>query len=111
MVAYTIPIVASVDQLVVIYQNDAYGNTRLLSFSVLAIFLHMLFEMRIIKSVCKYVTIIQQSIIEIRAFFFIFAGGLVAFTIATLHLLRACPVSEGCQELEIKLPGNFFGAL
>ncbi|KAF9193485.1 hypothetical protein BGZ50_007415 [Haplosporangium sp. Z 11] len=111
MVAYTIPITASIDQLVLIYQNDAQGNTRLLSFSVLAIFLHMLFEMRIIKSVCKYVTIIQQSIIEIRAFFFIFAGGLVAFTIATLHLLRACPVSEGCQELETNLSENFLGAL
>lgn len=59
---------------------------------------------------CKYVTIIQQAVVEIRAFFIIFAGGLLAFAIATLHLLRACPV-EGCMREETDFPDNFFGAL
>ncbi|KAF9945770.1 hypothetical protein BGZ70_003620 [Mortierella alpina] len=63
---------------------------------------------RIYKSVCKYVFIIRQSVFEIRVFFFIFAGGLVAFTIAFLHLLRACPMPGA---LATKFSSHFLGAL
>ncbi|KAF9953733.1 hypothetical protein BGZ72_005196 [Mortierella alpina] len=72
---------------------------------------YVLFELRIYKSVCKYVTIIRQSVVEIRAFFLIFAGGLVAFTIATLHLLRACPTPGACEEPTTKFSEHFLGAL
>ncbi|KAF9327041.1 hypothetical protein BGZ91_001658, partial [Linnemannia elongata] len=110
VVAFAWPLGASIHQLVLIYTNNDQGTTRPLSFAVLVVFLHMLFELRINKSVCKYVTIIQQAVVEIRAFFIIFAGGLLAFAIATLHLLRACPV-EGCMREETDFPHNFFGAL
>ncbi|KAG0067687.1 hypothetical protein BGZ89_005791 [Linnemannia elongata] len=110
VVAFAWPLGASIHQLVLIYTNNDQGTTRPLSFAVLVVFLQMLFELRINKSVCKYVTIIQQAVVEIRAFFIIFAGGLLAFAIATLHLLRACPV-EGCMREETDFPHNFFGAL
>ncbi|KAF9927301.1 hypothetical protein BGZ67_007565, partial [Mortierella alpina] len=109
--AYTLSIASSANMLVIIRNDDSEANTRILSFSILAVFLHMLFELRIYKSVCKYVTIIRESVAEIRAFFFIFAGGLVAFTIATLHLLRACPTPGACEEPETKFAHHFLGAL
>ncbi|KAF9979626.1 hypothetical protein BGZ75_009413 [Mortierella antarctica] len=111
MIAYTVPVAASIDQLVILLKGDVTGNTRILSFSVLAVFIHALFELRINKSVCKYVTIIQETVIEIRVFFIIFAGGLFAFTVATLHLLRACPVLGECEEPTTKLTPHFLGAL
>ncbi|KAI1316196.1 hypothetical protein EDD11_010368, partial [Mortierella claussenii] len=80
LLAFIVPMAASIDQLVVYKQNDRYGNNRLLSFSVLIVFLHMLFELRINQMVCKYVSIIQQAIVEIQVFFVIFAGGVLAFT-------------------------------
>ncbi|KAF9438698.1 hypothetical protein BGZ76_005643 [Entomortierella beljakovae] len=113
MFAFVLPLVASIDQLAVIYTKDTAGNTRLVSFSVLVVFIHMLFELRINKSVCKYVTIIQQTVIEIKVFFFILAGGILAFTISTLHLLRACPYegAEGCPEVTTDFPDHFVAAL
>ncbi|CAO3570467.1 unnamed protein product [Mortierella alpina] len=109
--AYTLSIASSIDMLVILENDDSAANTRSLSFTVLVVFLHTLFELRIYKSVCKYVTIIRESVAEIRAFFFIFAGGLVAFTIATLHLLRACPTPGACEEPTTKFEGHFIGAL
>ncbi|KAF9936040.1 hypothetical protein BGZ67_002729 [Mortierella alpina] len=88
VLAYGLPLAASVDQLVAVHQGETLGNTRILSFSVLAVFLHMLFELRIIKSVCKYVSIIEQTVAEIQVFFFIFAAGIVAFSLAMLHLIH-----------------------
>ncbi|KAF9285201.1 hypothetical protein BGZ68_004093, partial [Mortierella alpina] len=76
IVTYSLSIASSIDMLVILYNEESAANTRILSFTVLAVFLHMLFELRIYKSVCKYVTIIRESVAEIRAFFFIFAGGL-----------------------------------
>lgn len=59
--------------------------------------------------------IIQQTVIEIRGFFIIFAGGLLAFAIATQHLLRACPTEvegiEGCGRDDTDFPRNFFYAM
>ncbi|KAF9574332.1 hypothetical protein EC968_006839 [Mortierella alpina] len=109
--AYTLSIASSVHMLVILHNFDSTANTRILSFTILAVFLHMLFELRVYKSVCKYVTIIRESVAEIRAFFFIFAGGLVAFTIATLHLLQACPTPGACKEPGTKFAKHFLGAL
>ncbi|KAF9401702.1 hypothetical protein BGX21_000897 [Mortierella sp. AD011] len=109
---FTLPLIASVDQIVVIYQKNPNGNTRLLSYSVLIVFLHMLFELRINESVCKYVTIIQQVVVEIRIFF-ILAGGIFAFTIAMQHLFWSCSYGEegGCKQPTTAFPENFLGAL
>ncbi|KAF9290051.1 hypothetical protein BGZ68_008009 [Mortierella alpina] len=41
IIAYSLPIAASANMLVVLYNNNPVGNTRIVSFSVLAIFHHM----------------------------------------------------------------------
>ncbi|KAF9354230.1 hypothetical protein BGX34_011147, partial [Mortierella sp. NVP85] len=110
VLAFSLPLAASIRQLTMIQREDGQGNSQILSFSVLAIFLHMLFELRIYKSVCKFVTIIQQAVTEIRAFFVIFAGGILAFAIATLHLLHACAY-DGCVRPETTFPDNFLRAV
>ncbi|KAG0348686.1 hypothetical protein BG004_004508 [Podila humilis] len=69
-------------------------DLTLFSLSVLFVFLHLLFELRTIKSVCHYTTIIIQAIDKIRVFFFIFACGILAFSIAILHMLHGCSMSK-----------------
>jgi len=63
------------------------------------------FELRVNKNMCHFVTIIVRIIGEIRVFFFVLAGGILAFTIAILHLLRGCPVGE-CNK-DVKFPYPF----
>ncbi|KAF9582743.1 hypothetical protein BGW38_010823, partial [Lunasporangiospora selenospora] len=62
-------------------------HSWLLSYSVLVVFLHL------------------QAIFQIRVFFFIFAAGVIVFTLAILHLLRACPV--GTCNIDTQFPKNF----
>ncbi|KAG0371794.1 hypothetical protein BGX24_001164, partial [Mortierella sp. AD032] len=120
---FGLPLAGSVNQLLIIWgKSDAGGNPGLISFSVLFIFLHFLFELRVIKSVCHFVTIIIRVVSEIRVFFFIFAGGILGFTIAILHLLRAC-IYESCpsdddpsfvalpENQRVVFPRNFYSAI
>ncbi|KAG0208467.1 hypothetical protein BGX33_006225 [Mortierella sp. NVP41] len=53
--------------------------------------------LRVFKSVCHFVSIIIRAISSIRVFFFVFAGGLLAFSIAILHLLYTCVDSDHCS--------------
>ncbi|KAG0297569.1 hypothetical protein BGZ96_005877 [Linnemannia gamsii] len=98
----------SIYQLCVIV-SYASGDTNpgFLSFSVLFITLHMLFELSVVKSVCHFVTIIIQVIKTIRVLFFVFAGGVLGFTVAILHLLRGC-LNSSCSSLSQEFPTNFF---
>ncbi|KAI7826895.1 hypothetical protein BC939DRAFT_446141 [Gamsiella multidivaricata] len=88
---------------------EGTGN-GLLSFSVLFISLHFLFELRVSKNVSHYVTIIIMIISQIRVFFFIFFGGILAFTTAILHLLHACSF-ESCKDLGLSFPRHFYYAI
>ncbi|KAF9938666.1 hypothetical protein BGZ67_010566, partial [Mortierella alpina] len=74
ILGYTVPVCTSIQQMLVLRENNPNGYTKTLSFAVLIVFLHALFELRVFKSVCKYVSIIQHTVVEIRAFFFIFAA-------------------------------------
>ncbi|KAF9350496.1 hypothetical protein BGX34_001192 [Mortierella sp. NVP85] len=105
LLAYGLPLAASACQIVNISKGDGEGNISTLSFSVLFVFLHMLFELRVNKNVCHYVAIIIRIIGKIRIFFVIFASGIIAFSIAILHLLRGCPIS-GC-EIDVQFPSSF----
>ncbi|KAG0044184.1 hypothetical protein BGZ83_010572 [Gryganskiella cystojenkinii] len=83
VIAFSLPLAGSIVQVYNIhYKLPQSHNIQLISFSVLAVAIHLLFELRINKSVCKYVTIIQQAIVEIRVFFIIFACGIFAFAIS-----------------------------
>ncbi|KAG0047819.1 hypothetical protein BGZ83_007216 [Gryganskiella cystojenkinii] len=113
MIAFLFPLAASVVQIHNIYSpgEEKYKNVQVISYSVLAVSLHLLFELRINKSVCKYVTIIQQAIVEIRVFFIVFACGILAFAIAALHLTRGCPKTTDCKQDKTVFPKNFFRAV
>ncbi|KAF9289370.1 hypothetical protein BGZ68_009484 [Mortierella alpina] len=106
---FVLPLAGSILQLFNITNERDDGQVYLLSFSVLFIFIHFLFELRISKTVCHFVTIIIRIIGEIRVFFIVFSAGIIAFTIAILHMLHACP-TDGCKRAQSKFPLHFFGA-
>ncbi|KAG0228107.1 hypothetical protein BGX31_006717 [Mortierella sp. GBA43] len=110
IIVFSLPSAGSVCQILNITIEGADYNTSTLSFSVLFIFLHFLFELRVNKMVCHFVTIITGIIGGIRLFFIVFAAGILAFTIAILHLIRACP-SGTCDQSGVKFPRHFFGAI
>ncbi|KAG0046048.1 hypothetical protein BGZ83_008748 [Gryganskiella cystojenkinii] len=106
LIAYGLPIISSIDQIIINRTGDPQGNTRILSFTVLVIFVHMLFEARVQEGICKYVTIIQEAVLEIKAFLVIFAAGLLGFAVAILHLLHGrCPMG-GCLKNQIDVQDN-----
>ncbi|KAF9274975.1 hypothetical protein BGZ68_000210 [Mortierella alpina] len=112
LAAFGLPLAGSINQLVAFWSKDGGGsNSGVLSFSVLFVSLHILFELRINKSVCHYVTIIIRIFSEIRAFFLIFAGGIIAFTIAILHLLYACLGDECPEPVEGGFSRHFYHAI
>ncbi|KAG0003354.1 hypothetical protein BGZ65_001781, partial [Modicella reniformis] len=107
---FALPLAGSVCQLFNIANESVDYNTSSLSFSVLFVFLHCLFELRVNKRVCQFVTIIVRIFAGIRVFFFVFIAGLVAFAIAIMHLLRACPFGT-CDYSEVKFPDHLFSAI
>ncbi|KAG0295173.1 hypothetical protein BGZ96_012369 [Linnemannia gamsii] len=90
---FLLPLAGAINQFLIIRGVIVKGlNPGLLSFSVLFIFLHFLFELRVFQVVCHFVSIIIRAIYAIRVFIFVFAGGLFGFSIAILHLLHGCTV-------------------
>jgi len=70
---------------------------------------HQLFELRVNRAVCQFVTIIVQIFSKIRVFFIIFLVGILAFTLALSHLLRGC-VQEPCPAPSTGFPPNPYEA-
>ncbi|KAG0361305.1 hypothetical protein BC939DRAFT_527754 [Gamsiella multidivaricata] len=128
VLVFLLPVIGSIQLLINIPQvenTDKPGDSRVLSFSILFIYIHLLFEMRVIRSVCNIVTIILSIVIKIRVFFAIFALIVLAFTHSFLHLLLAenhdCITTDTngnsisllgtCFKRDTDFPGNFFGAI
>ncbi|KAG0368305.1 hypothetical protein BGX24_002876, partial [Mortierella sp. AD032] len=112
LLAFLFPLAGSIYELCVIWgANDVGLNPPLLSFSVLFIFLHFLFELRVIRSVCQFVSIIIKAIASIRVFFFVFAGGILGFAIAILHLLHTCADEEWCPTAKEGFSNNMLRSL
>lgn len=67
------------------------------------------------EGVCKYVTIIQEAILEIKVFLVIFAAGLLGFAVAILHLMHGrYPMGNfvpNVDDVGTKYPHNFLGAV
>ncbi|KAF9079777.1 hypothetical protein BGX23_003252, partial [Mortierella sp. AD031] len=57
---FALPLVGSVIQILNIVNMNEKGNISVLSFSVLVIFLHCLFELRVKKDICYFVTVILE---------------------------------------------------
>ncbi|KAF9281006.1 hypothetical protein BGZ68_006898 [Mortierella alpina] len=112
LAAFGLPLAGSINQLATVWSpSTVKANPGFLSFSVLFVSLQFLFQLRINKSVCHFVTIIIHVISKIRVFFFILAGGILAFTTAILHLLLACPNST-CEEPKTNtFPKHFYKAI
>ncbi|KAF9361006.1 hypothetical protein BGX34_007377 [Mortierella sp. NVP85] len=111
---FGLPLAGSVCQIVNILTDNNHGNISVLSFSVLFVALHFMFELRVNKSVCHFVTIIIRTLAKIQVFFVIFAAGIVAFAIAILHLLRGSPVHKLDQDYldnNVTFPGDFYQAI
>ncbi|KAK3848273.1 MAG: hypothetical protein J3R72DRAFT_430324 [Linnemannia gamsii] len=112
LLAFLFPLAGSIYELCVIWDaNDVGLNPPLLSFSVLFVFLHFLFELRVIRSVCQFVSIIIKAIASIRVFFFVFAGGILGFAIAILHLLHTCADEEWCPTAKEGFSNNMLRSL
>ncbi|KAF9140294.1 hypothetical protein BGX30_006738 [Mortierella sp. GBA39] len=95
LLVFLLPLAGAINQILIIQGVIVLGlNPGLLSFSVLFIFLHFLFELRVFQAVCHFVSIIIRAIHAIRVFFFVFAGGLLAFSIAIVHLYHVCTSDE-----------------
>ncbi|KAG0256408.1 hypothetical protein BG011_004574 [Mortierella polycephala] len=89
---FLMPVIGSVQLLVDIPKNantTVLGNSRVMSFSIIIIYIHLLFEMRVLRSVCNIVTIILSIVVKIRVFFAIFAVSVLAFSHSFLHLIWA----------------------
>ncbi|KAG0325569.1 hypothetical protein BGZ99_000452 [Dissophora globulifera] len=111
---FTLPMAASITQLLQIADPGVSSSqtTYVFSFSILVIYLHLLFELRVIRGVCQFVTIIVGVFRKIRIFFIIFAVAIFAFAHAFLHLLWARTESSvNMQENQITYPRNFARAL
>ncbi|KAG0363467.1 hypothetical protein BGX24_004883 [Mortierella sp. AD032] len=109
---FLLPLVGAISQILIIYGiSNAGFNTGSLSFSVLLIFLHFLFELRVFQIVCHFVSIIIRAIYSIRVFIFVISGGLLAFAIAVLHLLHDCVDAEQCSYFTDKYSNNLLRSI
>ncbi|ORY99578.1 hypothetical protein BCR41DRAFT_215544 [Lobosporangium transversale] len=110
--AYVLPLSASIVQLVTLVRGEGDGNSRVFSFAILAVYWHILFELRVIQGVCHTVTIILRVARKIKVFFIIFAASILAFAHTFLHLLWAKAIdSEDRTENAANFPRDFLGAL
>ncbi|KAK3828025.1 MAG: hypothetical protein J3Q66DRAFT_321646, partial [Benniella sp.] len=110
LLAFGVPLAGSIIQIVNIDTDNNQGHKATLSFSVLFVFLHILFELRVNQNVCHFVAIIVRIVGKIQVFFLIFAAGVIAFSIAILHLIRGCPVGV-CDTAGIKFSDDIYRAI
>ncbi|KAF9987947.1 hypothetical protein BGZ65_000845 [Modicella reniformis] len=102
---YLLPLMASVVQLVENVQGGDHQNAAF-SFTILVVYLHLLFELRVIEEVCYTVTIIINVMKRIKAFFIIFAASIFAFAHAFFHLIWDKKTQDASTFLN-----NFAGAI
>jgi hypothetical protein len=69
---------------------DDNGSSSL----ILCPVIKQLFELRVRKNICYFVTVILESLGRIRLFFLILGLGIVAFAPTILHFLRGCPITD-----------------
>ncbi|KAG0092375.1 hypothetical protein BGZ93_009271 [Podila epicladia] len=60
VLVFVLPLIGSVIQILNIVHMNEKGDISILSFSVLVIFLHCLFELRVKKNICYFVTVILE---------------------------------------------------
>ncbi|KAF9153703.1 hypothetical protein BG015_002831 [Linnemannia schmuckeri] len=90
-------------------------NSGLLSFSVLIVLLHFIFELRVFKPMARLVWSITHGIESIATFLYVYLLGVLGFLTAFLHMIPACPDMASCQNPSILMgdnrPSDFFAAV
>ncbi|KAF9362560.1 hypothetical protein BGX34_005930 [Mortierella sp. NVP85] len=110
IICYTLPIIASFQQLHNI-KTKSNGAGGFLSFSVLLLSLNFLYHLQISRNMCYFLRIINRTLERTRPLFLIFGIGILAFTFAILHVLHDCSISACEKAKEAKFPIRFFQAL
>ncbi|KAH7034433.1 hypothetical protein BKA57DRAFT_476179 [Linnemannia elongata] len=83
--AYVVPMVSSC---ILIVNSDQIVALRALSFSVVLIYIHFIFELRVFKNVCRVVAIVVNIFSDIPAFFIILAIFILSFAHSINHLIE-----------------------
>ncbi|KAF9436903.1 hypothetical protein BGZ76_002625 [Entomortierella beljakovae] len=108
IMTYSLALVGSIDQYT--REEEERGHPEILSFTLIFAALQFMFELRVNRGVCKFVTIIIQVISRIRIFFFISIGGILAFSTAILHLLKSVPIGSTETVDSADFPKNYYKA-
>ncbi|KAG0308231.1 hypothetical protein BGZ98_008572 [Dissophora globulifera] len=111
---FALPMSASVTQLLQIADPGVSSSqsSRVFSFSILFIYLHLLFELRVFQDVCQFLTFLASVMRKIRIFSIFFVVAIFAFAHAFLHLSWAGADSTVVkQDDETVYPRNFAKAL
>ncbi|KAF9584935.1 hypothetical protein BGW38_004611 [Lunasporangiospora selenospora] len=80
------------------------------SYCVVLVFFHLLSELQVIESVCKYITIIFDALSEVKVIFVMLLGSVLTFSVAILHSLYGVIPLTAEERLQVHMPDNFFGA-
>ncbi|KAF9580352.1 hypothetical protein BGW38_003039 [Lunasporangiospora selenospora] len=107
---YLVPLATSVHQIVNIAQSGTDGVIWDFSFCVVLVLLHLLAELRVSETVCKYITIVIDAIREIRVFFVVLGGVVLCFSLAILHVLHGVG-GDLWPRPNVNLPSNYIGAV
>ncbi|CAO3568674.1 unnamed protein product [Mortierella alpina] len=91
--AYVIPVISSC---ILVANSDHIMALRALSFSVVLIYIHFIFELRVFKNVCRVVTIVVNILSGIPAFFIILAIFILSFAHSINHLTEINFRAVGC---------------
>ncbi|KAF9579920.1 hypothetical protein BGW38_003616, partial [Lunasporangiospora selenospora] len=67
-------------------------------------------ELRISKTMCKYITIVFRTLREIKVFFIVFVASVLFFAIAILHVLYGRG-NNAWEQPDVYMPINYFGAI
>ncbi|KAG0047917.1 hypothetical protein BGZ83_007113 [Gryganskiella cystojenkinii] len=91
--SFGIPMVASC---FLIANSESVYSLRAFSFSVILIYIHFIFELRMFKNMSKIVTIIVNILLEIPAFFIVLTIFILSFAHAINHLIEVNFRSSDC---------------
>ncbi|KAK3823116.1 MAG: hypothetical protein J3Q66DRAFT_385581 [Benniella sp.] len=97
-----LPLVGSIQLLVnmAMYENtDALGNTRLLSYSIMAVYGHIICELRVFRKICHLTTIIWYILYELFILIVVCAASVAIFAGAIIHMVWA--KNHDCVSIDV----------
>ncbi|KAF9578285.1 hypothetical protein BGW38_006004, partial [Lunasporangiospora selenospora] len=116
LITYAYPLITSIRQILNTTNDNTGATTADFSFSVVFVFLHLLAELRVSGTMCKYITIMFGIFNEIKVFSMVLATSTIFFTIAIIHTVHGrvgTPVNMGDSRSpdNSAIPDNLLGAI